>query len=180
MLLPIAVVAAPFVAAADAVVVSAGTTQPLNVVSASGTKLAGPKSPEAKAAGTFTTVAGTIQCSGTAQGAPGWLEAVKVPVRCTNGMRGLASVEGNLSSGYNLKMTVAKGETRGMLCQGFFAAKGASAGPFLIECAHQRSEWVDFNKTKRQMAVFGHSKSAGIAGPVTGGAFTVKTWVAPL
>lgn len=180
MVLPIALVAAPVVAAADAAVVASGTAQPLRVVSASGTELAGPALPETKPAATFKAVSGTVTCSGTAQGAPGWLEAVQIPVRCSNGMRGTAAVEGNLSSGYALRMRVTQGESRGLTCQGYFQGAGRTAGPFAMICGHLRSTWTDFNKTKRELATVGQSAGAGQAGPAGTGQFAIKAWVAPL
>ena len=169
----------PIGVAIDAVGTAGSIRQPIEVVDASGRKLAGPASSETTPIQTVQTSLSDITCRGA--GGRSWDggTTIELAVRCTNGLRGSARISRGLTVGSVLKVAVGPDEKQTIICEGEFYRSSAQAGPFLAECVNIEREWTDFNRTRMQDIEVDRRSAAALFGQNSNGQYSVTVWLTP-
>lgn len=178
--LPLEIIATPFAAAIESGQIQADISQPIEVVSSSGERLAGPIDPTQNAKGVFTASSRTLTCSGTFTSPDGLRSAVELPIRCSNGLRGVVGIQENMGYmvkvGYRMSVSIGN-ETPA--CSAIFNLTGKDLGPFGITCADIEKEWADFTKTETEEIQVAQRAGVAVVEAKTSGSYQVTIWIPP-
>jgi hypothetical protein len=172
---------APFAAVIETGQIQADISQPIEVVSSSGERLAGPFDPTQNVKGVFTTSSRTLTCSGTFTSPNGLKSAVELPIRCNNGLWGAVGIQENMGImwkvGYRMSVSIGSNETP--ICSAIFNLTGEEQGPFRIKCSDIETEWTDFTRTETKE--FQKAQRAGVAvvEATRSGTYQVTIWIPP-
>lgn len=180
------VVAAPFIIGADAIVdtvaVRSAIVQPVEVLDRSGNILAGPTGADTPPKHRMQFTGATISCSG-ASTSPGTFA-----LRCDNGWRtnvtakarGTGAFDALNRVGSDIAFAFDRGRETGTVCRGAFIAPAPDKGPFQIACSDFRTEWADFNQTRKTQVKTGTRSGVVAISRSASGRAQINIWIGHL